>query len=102
MLNWIQGAGVRRKETLLYAVVEEVLHSFGVVDAQIVHVNHRLTPNLLDHSTHEVGKVRRIVATIDDLVVDKSLLLTDRTNHGERLAPATWHLYGHVFAHPRL
>ena len=83
MLNRIQGAAVRRKETLLNAVVEEVLYSFGVVDAQIVHVNHRLTPNLLDHSTYEVGKVRRIIATIDNLVVNKSLLLTNRTNNGE-------------------
>ena len=77
----VQRACVRRHVPLTDAIIEELLHFLRVVDAQIVHVDEGISLDMLHQLINEAFEHIFVVGASDDLVINKSLLLTDVTKY---------------------
>ena len=78
MLNGIKDAAVLRQIPGQYSIGEAQSDFQSVVYAQVVHVDHCLSLDLLDHLDDEVFERRFVIGPADELVVHQPLLLADR------------------------
>ena len=94
----------RKKLTHEPFVIELVLHDLAVVDREVVHHHDTLLKGVdpLERFNEGQEGIHGIAAQ-ENLCKHKSMLYTQRPNHGDTLPSLVWQLYLHAFfdPHPR-